>query len=145
MSRHDRDPLVVSAVTRAREGDSESIPFLYLRYRDAVQSYVLTILPEPKPAHDVTLHTFLALRGAVAGYEPRTSPFSAWLLRLARGVAIEHLRGQRLLDAEQVFDRPRRADLADLDLADEAGLRIELALASLDETGEGKVVPLRHR
>lgn len=138
-SQHDRDPLVASAVARVQDGAREAIPFLYLRYRDSVRSYVLTIVRDPHAAEDVALYTFLRLRSAIATYEPRTTPFSAWLLRLAREVALEHLRGQRLLAWEKVNDRPRVGDL----VGDEHLARMELALDALVSSEEDNVIALR--
>ena len=41
---NDRDPAIARAVARAKSGDMDAIRFLYLRYRNNVYGYVLSIL-----------------------------------------------------------------------------------------------------
>jgi DNA-directed RNA polymerase specialized sigma24 family protein len=140
---HDRDPLVGSAVARARSGAREAIPFLYLRYGDSVRGYVLTIVRDHQASEDITLSTFLHLRSAIIGYEPTRTPFSAWLLRLARGVAIDHLRGRRLLVWEAVYDRTSLIEpLADEAQSGEHLPRMERALRALVACEQDNVVAL---
>ena len=38
---------------------------------------------------------FAKLIGAIARYEQREAPFAAWLMRVARNAALDHLRGRR--------------------------------------------------
>ena len=43
-------------------------------------------------AEDVTQHLFARLPGALPHYEPRSAPFSGWILRVAHNAAIDHIR-----------------------------------------------------
>jgi RNA polymerase sigma-70 factor, ECF subfamily len=55
---------------------------------------------------------------ALSRYEPRSVPFSAWILRVARNLALDHMRAVRAVPCEEVrpidavaddfsFERPR--------------------------------------
>src|SRR4051812_8533001 len=90
-----RDPLVVSAVARAKEGDPEAIRFLYLRYADNVYGYVSSLLRDEHDAEDVTQQVFAKLLTSLSKYEQREVPFSAWILRVARNMAVDHMRQRR--------------------------------------------------
>ena len=86
------DPTLMRAIARAKEGDSEAVRFLYLRYADNVYGYVRSIVRDDYEAEDVTQHVFAKLITVIDKYEQRTVPFSAWILRLARNAAIDHMR-----------------------------------------------------
>jgi len=94
--------LVARAVARAKAGDSEAIRFLYIRYADNVYGYVRSIVRDEHEAEDVTQHVFAKLLTVIARYEERSLPFSAWILRVARNVAVDHMRRSRALPCEEV-------------------------------------------
>src|SRR5205085_11039638 len=71
-------------------------------------------------------------------YVDRGVPFFAWLLRLARNVAIDHLRANRLTPTEIVID-PDTSSGSELDRAE----TVRAALATLPEE-QRQVVFLRH-
>ena len=56
---------------------------LYLRYADNVYGYVCSIVRDEHEAEDVTQQVFAKLMTAIARYEPRSVPFSAWILRIS--------------------------------------------------------------
>ena len=56
--KNDRGPAIAQAVTRAKSGDNDAIRFLYLRYKDNVYGYVLSILRDAHDAEDVTQTVF---------------------------------------------------------------------------------------
>jgi RNA polymerase sigma-70 factor (ECF subfamily) len=87
--------LVAAAAARAREGDPDALRFLYLRFADSVYAYVCSIVRDEHDAEDVTQLVFAKLTTALARYEPRLVPFAAWILRVARNAAIDHLRVHR--------------------------------------------------
>jgi RNA polymerase sigma-70 factor (ECF subfamily) len=58
-------------------------------------------------AEDVTQQVFLKLAIRMTCYEPGQAPFSAWLFRVARNSAIDHLRQTRPL----VLDEPLNQEL----------------------------------
>ncbi len=91
------------AIARAKEGDRDALRLLYVRYSDNVYGYVRRIVRDEKEAEDLTQHVFLKLITAICKYDDRGVPFSAWLLRLARNVALDHLRRRRAIPAEEVY------------------------------------------
>jgi RNA polymerase sigma-70 factor, ECF subfamily len=94
--------LVSRAVARAQEGDRDAIAFLYARFADDIHGYVRSIVRDHHEAEDVTQHVFAKLIGVIGSYRERDVPFFAWMLRVARNVAIDHIRSQRLVPVEEV-------------------------------------------
>jgi RNA polymerase sigma-70 factor (ECF subfamily) len=126
------------AVARAKEGDREALAYLYITYSDNIYGYVRTIVHNDHEAEDVTQHVFAKLIMTIGRYEDRHVPFSAWLLRVARNVAIDHLRAKRPAPVEEVLD-PRASTESDLDQSET--LRAALAALPVEQR---QVVVLRH-
>ncbi len=113
--------------------------FLYVRYKDNVYGYVLSIVRDEYAAEDVTQHVFLKLMSAIHKYQPGEAPFASWLLRVARNVAVDHLRQRRQLPCEEVYEASREAD----DAGRERRWGLEHALKALPDE-QRNVVVLRH-
>jgi RNA polymerase sigma-70 factor (ECF subfamily) len=126
------------AVARAKEGDSEAVRFLYVSYSANIYGYVRSILRDDHEAEDVTQHVFAKLMTAVAKYDDRGVPFFAWLVRMARNAAIDHLRANRLTPTETVLD-PGSSSEVDIDRTE----IVRAALAALPDQ-QRQVVVLRH-
>jgi RNA polymerase sigma-70 factor, ECF subfamily len=126
------------AVARAKEGDEEAIRFLYITYSQNIYGYVRSIVRDDYEAEDITQHVFAKLMTTLVKYDDRGVPFFAWLLRMARNVAIDHLRANRLTPTETVLD-PAAPAGADLDRTE----TVRAALAALPEE-QREVVVLRH-
>jgi RNA polymerase sigma-70 factor, ECF subfamily len=94
--------LVSRAVRGAREGDRDALGFLYVRYADDVCGYVRSIVRDEHEAEDITQQVFAKLIRVIGKYEERDVPFFAWLLRVARNVAVDHLRRQRAIPVEEI-------------------------------------------
>ena len=139
IERNDRDPDVAQAVVRAQAGDHDAIRFLYLRYKNNVYGYVLSMLRDEYEAEDVTQHVFMKLMRVIGKYEPREAPFTSWILRVARNVALDHLRQRRPVPAEEVRDSSEPAHDGSLDRR----WGLEQALEALPED-QRRVVVLRH-
>ena len=92
------------AAARAKEGDHDALRFLYVVYCHNIYGYVRSIVHDDHEAEDVTQHVFAKLMQAIVKYDDRGVPFFAWLLRLARNLAIDHLRSNRLTPTEMVLD-----------------------------------------
>ncbi len=132
--------LVSRAVARAQQGDREAIAFLYARFADDIYGYVRSIVRDHHEAEDVTQHVFAKLIGVIGSYREREVPFFAWMLRVARNVAIDHIRGQRLVPVEEVRapDSPAADSGGSTRVAD-----IKDALATLPHA-QREVLVLRH-
>jgi RNA polymerase sigma-70 factor (ECF subfamily) len=102
--------LVLRAVEQAKEGDADALRFLYLRYADNVYGYVCSIVRDEHEAEDVTQQVFAKLLGSLTRYQPRTVPFSAWILRVAHNAAIDHMRSRRPVPIEEVRSPDVEAD-----------------------------------
>jgi RNA polymerase sigma-70 factor, ECF subfamily len=126
------------AVRRAQEGDQEAQRYLYTTYSDNVYGYVRSIVRDEHEAEDITQHVFAKLLTKLGKYDDRGVPFFAWLLPLARNVAIDHIRANRLMPVETVLD-PEASSGADMD----RGHTVRAALAVLPEP-QRQVVFLRH-
>src|SRR5204862_1163003 len=90
------------AIRRAKEGDRDALSYLYVRYADNVYGYVRSIVRDEHDAEDITQTLFVKLSSALSRYELRSVPFSAWILRVARNLALDHLRAVRAIPCEEV-------------------------------------------
>ena len=135
----NQDPQVAGAVRRAQEGDEAAIRYLYLRFKDNVYGYSLSLVRDADDAEDITQHVFLKLIGVINTYEARGVPFASWLLRVARNVALDHLRQRRVVPCAEVYDSGREAD----DVGQERRRGLQQALSCLPAE-QRSVVMLRH-
>ncbi len=139
-SRHDAESLVVSAVRRAQAGDRDAFAFLYVRFADDVCGYARSIVRDCHEAEDITQQVFVKLTHAIEKYREREVPFFAWLLRVTRNVAVDHLRRQHPLPVEEV--RGERDELGG-DLPNDRLADLSGALAALPPA-QREVLVLRH-
>ena len=102
--------LLSRAIARAKEGDASALHFLYVRYADDVCGYVQSIVRDPHEAEDITQSLFAKLLNKIQRYEQRQVPFAAWILRVARNAALDHLRARRQLPFEEVRTTDDRQD-----------------------------------
>jgi RNA polymerase sigma-70 factor (ECF subfamily) len=126
------------AIARAKEGDRDAIRLLYIRYSGNVYGYLRSIVRDEKEAEDLTQHVFMKLMTGILKYEDQGVPFSGWLLRLARNVALDHLRKRRATPTEEVFSADTRADDAH-----DSVRSLHTALEALPEE-QRSVVVMRH-
>ena len=94
--------LVAAATDRARDGDDDALRLLYLLYADNVFGYVLSIVHDEHDAEDITSEVFARLPRALTHYRVSSTPFVAWLLRVARNAALDYLRAQRSVPLAEV-------------------------------------------
>jgi RNA polymerase sigma-70 factor (ECF subfamily) len=133
--------VVAQAVARAKAGDQEAVRFLYMRYADNVFGYVRSIVRDHHEAEDVTQHVFAKLMTALPKYEAREVPFAAWILRVARNVALDHMRQRRAIPCEEVRELDARRDASDE--AQQTSITLREALENLPED-QREVLVLRH-
>jgi RNA polymerase sigma-70 factor (ECF subfamily) len=130
--------LLAAATTAAQRGDDDALRWLYLRYKDNVYGYVCSIVCDEHEAEDVTQQVFARLLLVLDRYEQRPDvSFTAWLLRLARNAAIDHVR-QRRDTVPHEDQETRAAGTANADVID-----LQEALATLPNE-QRHVLVLRH-
>jgi RNA polymerase sigma-70 factor (ECF subfamily) len=131
--------MVQRAVERAKAGDAEGLHFLYVRYAPDVQRYVASFVHDHHEAEDITQNVFAKLMTAIGKYEQRDVPFTAWILRVARNAALDHMRARRAVPTEEV----RVADVGKAQIGQERGRALRSALERLP-TEQREVLVLRH-
>jgi RNA polymerase sigma-70 factor, ECF subfamily len=131
--------LVMQAVERTKDGDMEALHFLYVRYSADVLRFVRSLVGDHHEAEDITQNVFAKLMTAIHRYEQREVPFAAWLLRVARNAALDHMRGRRATPIEEV----RVRDDTDAQISFERGHDLRRALEQLPEE-QREVLVLRH-
>jgi RNA polymerase sigma-70 factor (ECF subfamily) len=131
--------LVQEAIGRAKKGDMGAIHFLYARYAQDVLGYVNSFVQDRHEAEDITQNVFAKLITAIAKYEQREVPFTAWILRVARNAALDHMRARRAIPMEDV----RVADRGQCHVSHERGQDLRHALEQLPED-QREVLVLRH-
>ncbi len=127
----DADALVAAATDRARDGDDDALRLLYLLYADNVFGYVLAIVRDEHDAEDITSEVFARLPRALSQYRVSATPFAAWLLRVARNAALDHLRAQRSVPLAEVHASGETAELQARERL--AGLRAALEALPEDQ------------
>jgi RNA polymerase sigma-70 factor (ECF subfamily) len=127
------------AVARAKEGDMSALHFLYIRYADDVYGYVNSIVRDHHEAEDITQNVFAKLMTAILRYEQREVPFTAWILRVARNSALDHVRGRRQIPVEEV----RTSDEGHVQTGFERSQSLKEALEMLPPE-QREVLILRH-
>jgi|1186.fasta_scaffold00354_4 RNA polymerase sigma-70 factor (ECF subfamily) len=125
-------------VGAAQAGDRDAMRAIYVRFAGGVHVYVARIVPQ-RDAEDVTQQVFAKLLTELDRYRPGEAPFAAWVLRVARNLAIDHLRRSRLVPCEEVRGADDVADEAARECAD--SLREALAGLTADQRN---VLILRH-
>jgi RNA polymerase sigma-70 factor, ECF subfamily len=138
-AREAPDELVYEAVAHAKEGDMSALHFLYVRFADDVCAYVRSIVRDPHTAEDITQIVFTKLMKAIHKYERRDVPFAAWIIRVARNVALDHIRASRQIPLAEV----RTSDEGSEQVGFERALSLREALARLP-VEQREVLVLRH-
>jgi RNA polymerase sigma-70 factor, ECF subfamily len=131
--------LLSRAIARAKQGDRSAVHFLYVRYADDVLAYAQSIVRNRHDAEDVTHTVFAKLITVIGKYQQREVPFSAWILRVARNAALDHVRGRRQIPFEEV----RSSDDGHEQIGFERSSALKAALARLPRE-QREVLILRH-
>jgi RNA polymerase sigma-70 factor, ECF subfamily len=79
-------------VARAQRGDRSALEALYVRHVDRVFAYLVATVGNRHDAEDLTVQTFVRMLESIERFEQRSTPFEAWLFRIARNLAIDHFR-----------------------------------------------------
>lgn len=127
------------AIGAAKAGDWGALQYLYARHSDDVQRFVQSIVRNRHDAEDVTQDVFAKLMRAIHKYEEREVPFAAWILRVARNAALDHVRSRRQIPVEEV----RISEDGYEQTSFEYSRALKEALAGLPES-QREVLVLRH-
>ncbi len=128
-----------SAITAAKAGDWDALDYLYSRHADDVLNFVQSIVRNRHDAEDVTQEVFAKLMRAIQRYEEREVPFAAWIIRVARNAALDHVRARRQIPVEEV----RVSENGHEETSFETLYLFKRALAALPES-QRQVLVLRH-
>jgi RNA polymerase sigma-70 factor (ECF subfamily) len=131
--------LVQQAVRRAKDGDGEALHFLYVRYAADLHRYVNSFVKDHHEAEDIVQNVFAKLMTAIQKYEQKSVPFTAWILRVARNAALDHMRASRAIPTEEV----RVTDSGASELSFERSRDLRHALDDLPDE-QREVLVLRH-
>jgi RNA polymerase sigma-70 factor, ECF subfamily len=138
-SSEENSWLVQQAIERAQAGDPEGIHFLFVRYAPDVQRYIASFVRDHHEAEDITQNVFAKLMTAIQKYEQRDVPFAAWIMRVSRNAALDHMRSRRATPAEEV----RVADDGHAQTSTDLSHDLRRALEQLPDD-QREVLILRH-
>jgi len=126
-------------VLHAKKGDPEGLHFLYLRYAPDVERYVNSVIHDRHESEDITQSVFAKLITTIGKYEQREVPFTAWILRVARNAALDHVRARRAIPTEDV----RVTDTGQAQMSIDRSRALREALEGLPDD-QREVLVLRH-
>ena len=130
-------------VTRAKAGDQDAVDALYRLHVDRIYAYLAANVGNPHDAEDLTTQTFVRMLVSLPRYRPGSTPFAAWLFRIARNLAIDYFRAATRARARvQTGAASRNASAEDeaLSVLDREVMRGELATLPL---GQREVLTLK--
>ena len=76
----------------AKSGQGEAFGLLYEEYVERVYRYVYVRTGRVEEAEDLTQEVFLRALNSIDAYRDHGKPFSAWLMRIAHNLLIDHYR-----------------------------------------------------
>lgn len=123
-------PLTAEAISEAKlvqaaaNGDRDSFASLYETHAPHVYRYLCTCLGSVVDAEDVTAEVFIKAMRALPSYKPRSSPFAAWLFRIARNEMVNHAKKHQ---------RRREVPLAGHEMSSEDPAEMAVSAASSSE------------
>ena len=129
-------------VTRAKAGDEDAVGALYRQHVDRIYAYLAANVGNPHDAEDLTTQTFMRMLVSLPRYRPGSTPFAAWLFRIARNLAIDHFRAAARARSRVQAPPVRAASAEDevLSVLDREVMRGELATLPL---GQREVLTLK--
>ncbi|MEI7720314.1 MAG: sigma-70 family RNA polymerase sigma factor [bacterium] len=98
MDESETDEALVAQYT---EGDEWAFETLVGRHLKPVYSFVVRFVGNKEEAEDIVQETFLKAWKSIKKYEPKTSKFKTWIMRIARNTAIDYLRKKKHIPFSQ--------------------------------------------
>src|SRR5215471_3020215 len=97
---------------RFKQGDVDAFETLFRQFQAEVYGWIVRIVRDPGIAEDLTIETFWRIHKARARFDTEAA-FGAWARRIARNLAIDHIRVRRLehelLDQSLLIETPDSA------------------------------------
>lgn len=126
-------------VEMALNNDQSAFSALLARYRDSLSGYVSALVPNQADVEDICQHSFGKAFMNIAQYDSKYA-FSTWLYKIARNVAIDHLRRTRnTISPVLIDDDPAAAEILASDtpedrvIIDQAVAEMTSVIGSLPE------------
>ena len=88
-------------ILKVQQGSEESFRALYDRYKGKIYNFVYHFFGNQSAAEDCTQEIFIRLYRKSSRYSP-TAKFSSWLYQMAKNIAIDTLRKNKLRRAESI-------------------------------------------
>lgn len=86
--------LETQMILAARKGQAQGYKFLMNRYGRQVQLLVAQMVSDMRDVEELTQDVFVRAFEHLSDYDPERASFSTWLSRIARNMALNHLRSQ---------------------------------------------------
>jgi RNA polymerase sigma-70 factor (ECF subfamily) len=105
-------------VRRAQLGDRQAVDALYRRYSEPILAFLTACVGNRHDAEDLTTQTFVRMLESLPRFRFGPAPFSAWLYRIARNLAVDHFRSSgrtqplASVPVSRGSDQPSAEDLA---------------------------------
>jgi RNA polymerase sigma-70 factor (ECF subfamily) len=122
-------------VQRYREGDESAYAELLKRHLQLVYTYVYRLVREPDASEDIAQETFVKAWKSLKNYDPKTSKFKTWLLRIARNSSIDYLRKKKHVPLSY-FDTDEGTNV----LAETVSSEEESVIEKLERQGDAQMV-----
>jgi len=110
-------------------GDADVAAVFVRRFQTQVYGLALAIVAVPSDAEDIAQEAFVRAWRYAASFDARRGSVAAWLLRVTRNVALDHLRAQKRR-AEPIGEVPVDLLVDTDDVADTIGRHDDVARAA---------------
>jgi RNA polymerase sigma-70 factor, ECF subfamily len=105
---------------RIAAGDQQAVAVLYQQRGTLLYSLLLRMLGDPMEAQEVMQDTFMRIWRRAGSYDPARSAPLAWMILIARGLAVDRLRARRRRQANL---STLEAEIASIELEATSGAR----------------------
>jgi RNA polymerase sigma-70 factor (ECF subfamily) len=130
-------------IIRAKGGEAEAFGLLYDEYLPKIYRFVLLKTGHREEAEDLTHQVFLQAWKSLKNYNDQGYPFSSWLYRIARNLAIDYYRRFKLNvpfeEAEIFGERDQRDLAASFDLSQES-IKLTAAVQKLKDNEQAVII-----
>ncbi len=88
------DEMFQTAIANLAQGDKDSLKLIYQAYVRLIYAVIYDVMGRKEDAEDVTSEFFIKLVRVAKSFIPG-SPHKAWLVKIARNMAIDYIRKNR--------------------------------------------------